>query len=170
MIVNEKLWDFFLHKYGLEDPNQEILRFGIIVNEDTEETIVEVYLRQLLIFPVPNNVLKFDVPRTLLLSRKETILDLEKKAQRAMNARFYELQERGTLITKCRLWKSLTNQLNEIKDLDKKYKNYTSVKIDGICLNVHEQDRNKLIEDLDLAEEDIIIVEMPKGNQFILVP
>jgi hypothetical protein len=31
-------------------------------------------------------------------------------------------------------------------------------------LNASEDDRNKFIEELDLAEEDIVIVELPKSK------
>ena len=44
MIVNEKIWNFLVARYQVE-ANQEIVRYGIMVNEDTEEAIVEVYLR-----------------------------------------------------------------------------------------------------------------------------
>ena len=55
---------------------------GISVNEDTEEGVVELYLRSIIIFPVPNTIqytFKFDIPQTILISRKETIADFEKK-------------------------------------------------------------------------------------------
>lgn len=68
------------------------------------------------------------------------------------------------MVTKMRLWRSLTNQLEEIKEYDKKYKNFTSAKIDAVCLNVNEAEKNKLIEDMSVAEEDFIIVELPKNN------
>ena len=32
-----------------------------------------------MIFPIPNSSFKFDIPRTLLISRKETVAELEKK-------------------------------------------------------------------------------------------
>lgn len=31
-------------------------------------------------------------------------------------------------------------------------------------MNLKEEDEKKIIEDLDLAEEDIILVELPKGK------
>lgn len=113
MIMNEKIWEYLEKRYEVQT-DQAIERYGIIVNEETEECIVEIYLRQVLIYPVPNNVLKFDVPKTLLISRNETILELEKKIIRLFNNRLYELKERGTIFIKLRLWKSLTNKLNEI--------------------------------------------------------
>lgn len=43
----------------------------------------------MLIYPLPNNF-KFDVPKTLLISRKETILELEKKIIRLFNNKLYD--------------------------------------------------------------------------------
>ena len=54
--------------------------------------------------------------------------------------------------------------MDEIIGFEKKYKNYTQVKVDGQCLNFSQNDEKKMIEDLDLAEEDIVIVELPKSK------
>jgi len=56
------------------------LRFGIVVNEETKECIVEIYLQRILILPIPNRELfKFDIPKATVISRMETIEDLAKK-------------------------------------------------------------------------------------------
>jgi hypothetical protein len=47
-----------------------------VVNEETDECIVELYLKQLNVFPVPNAVhlpFKFDAPKTIILSRRDTV-------------------------------------------------------------------------------------------------
>lgn len=59
----------------------------------------------------------------------------------------------------------MSNDFDEIQGLDKKYKNYTQVKVDALCLNPKPSDNEKIIDDLDLAEEDIIIIELPKGKE-----
>ena len=43
------------------------------------------------------------------------------------------------MIGKIRLWKSLTNNIEEIQEIDKKFKNYTTVKIDAIPINITPQ-------------------------------
>jgi hypothetical protein len=58
------------------------------VNADTEEGIVELHLKTMCIFPL-NALLKFDVPKTLLISRKENMGDLVKKIQRLLNNYLY---------------------------------------------------------------------------------
>ena len=79
MIVNQEIWCFWVDNYKFEAEN-EIQRFGIIVNEDTEEAIVEIYLKQVLVMPIPNqSIFKFTAPKTVILSRKDTIGDLMKK-------------------------------------------------------------------------------------------
>ena len=75
------------------------------------------------------------------------------------------------MITEIRLWKSLTNNVDEIKtNVDKKYKNYTAVKIDANPLNISEEDKNKTIEDANIADDDIVIVESIKNKQWIFQP
>lgn len=81
MLVDEFTWDFVKARYQVQK-DHEIKRLGISVNEDTEEGVVELYLRSIIIFPVPNTIqytFKFDIPQTILISRKETIADFEKK-------------------------------------------------------------------------------------------
>lgn len=63
-----------------------------------------------------------------------------------------------------RLWRFDSSKQDQIEVIAKKYKNYTEVKIEGTCLNSKEEDENQIIEELDVAEEDLIIVELPKGK------
>lgn len=66
------------------------------------------------------------------------------------------------MVAELRIWKSLTSDLGEIAAWDKKYKNYTQVKIEAVCLLASKDDFEKVIEDLDMAEEDILLAELPK--------
>ena len=68
MIVDEKIWEYLSGRYKAVE-TEVILRYAIMVNEDTGESVVETYLRKFNIFPVPNNILKFEVPRSILISR-----------------------------------------------------------------------------------------------------
>ena len=78
MIVDEKIWEYLKQRYSAIEA-EIILRYSIMVNEDTGDSVVETYLRKLNLFPVPNNYLKFEIPRSILISRRETLLDLTKK-------------------------------------------------------------------------------------------
>jgi hypothetical protein len=79
---------------------------------------------------------------------------------------YFTLKDRSTMITDIRLWKSLTNNIEDIQqNVDKKFKNYTHVKIDATPLNITEEDKNKPIEDANIADDDIIIVETQKANK-----
>ena len=156
MLVDEFTWDFVKARYQVQK-DHEIKRLGISVNEDTEEGVVELYLRSIIIFPVPNTIqytFKFDIPQTILISRKESIGDFEKKIQRVLNNRLFEKQERGVIVNKMRLWKSLTNEIDEIKAIEKKWKNSSIVKIDATCLTPMEDAKKAsiLVEDLPFAE------------------
>lgn len=53
LLVDEFVWDVIMKRFGCK-PDEDIQRLGIIVNEETEECIVELYLKTLSIFPVPN--------------------------------------------------------------------------------------------------------------------
>lgn len=92
MLVDEFLWNYLKSRYNCKK-DEEIKRLGIIVNDETEEGVVELYLRNITIYPVPNSImvpLKFDVPKTIIISRRETIAELEKKVGRVLNTRLFE--------------------------------------------------------------------------------
>ena len=79
MIVDEFTWDFVRTRYSIV-AGHEILRKGIAVNDS--EGIVELYLKAVKIFPVPNSIqfcFKFDIPQTILISRKDSLVEMEKK-------------------------------------------------------------------------------------------
>jgi hypothetical protein len=99
MIVDEDIWKFVSDMYGVKE-GKDILRKGIVVNEETEESIVEIYLKRVLVFPIPNKTLfKFKIPMYVVISRVETVDDLAKKIQRCFNVYLYNvLKERSTII------------------------------------------------------------------------
>lgn len=79
------------------------------------------------------------------------------------------------MITKVRLWKSLTNKLEEINEYEKKWKNSSIVRVDATILNlIPDADKTqKFVEDLPIAEgePEIILVELPNSKKdFILRP
>jgi len=91
-------------------------------------------------------------------------------------SRLYERQERGIVVNKMRLWRaSAATKLEDIAEIEKKVKNYTHVKFDGVLLN-HKSDAQKsniYVEELPLAQadEDMVVIELPKlKDTFVLVP
>jgi ubiquitin C-terminal hydrolase len=58
------------------------------------------------------------------------------------------------------VWKSLTKNVQEIKGLAAKIKNFTSVQIDAELLD----STTDTVQDWSIAPEDIIIIEAPKKN------
>jgi hypothetical protein len=131
---------------------------GIAVNEETGEGVVELYLRHILIYPVPNTLpqfpFKFDIPQTLLISRRESLADLERKIQRVFNNRLFQRGEKGIMVNKMRLWKSMVDDMDEIKDIEKKWKNSSVVRVDAMCLTPMEETKKAtiMVEDLPFAE------------------
>ena len=75
-----------------------------------------------------------------------------------------------------RLWKALLSQtkVEDLAEIEKKVKNYTHVKFDGTCLNAQKLDvekKNIYVEELPLAEDDVLIIELPKQKDtFVLIP
>ena len=78
------------------------------------------------------------------------------------------------MVNQMRLWKSLTNKLEEINEYEKKLKNSSVVKVDAVCLNLMpDADKTlKYVEDLPIAEGEleIILVELPINKKFIFRP
>jgi len=61
---------------------------------------------------------------------------------------------------KTRVWKSLTNNVEDIKKLADKIKNYASVQIDAQLM----ENTTETVEDWNIAPDDILIIEAPKKN------
>lgn len=51
MIIDDDIWQYVSDKYGCEN---DILRIGVKTSEESDECIVEIYLKKILIFPIPN--------------------------------------------------------------------------------------------------------------------
>jgi hypothetical protein len=83
LLVDEFVWQQIKEKFSVKNEH-EIKRQGIIVNEETDECLVELYLKQLTIYPMPNSVhlpFKFDAPKTIIIGRRETVTSLEYKVR-----------------------------------------------------------------------------------------
>ena len=87
------------------------------MNEESQEAVVELYLRPVRFWPCPHSLFKFNEPCTALVSRKDSVEELVKKFQRAFNNRLYELREKSVMVNKMRLWKSLSVNFEEIQTL-----------------------------------------------------
>ena len=80
------------------------------------------------------------------------------------------------VVSKMRLWKaSAATKLEDLAEIEKKVKNYTHVKFDGVLLNYKSdvQKNNIYVEELPLAQadEDTVVIELPKAKDtFVLVP
>jgi len=82
------------------------------------------------------------------------LISLEKKIQRMLMTRLYNLNDRTVVVSKIRLWKiNGSEKIEELPENEKRLKNYTHVKIEGVCLNAMEDvvKANTLIEDLPIS-------------------
>jgi len=59
------------------------------------------------------------------------IKQLKAKLLRCLNMKSYNAGNKSVSFQKCKLWKYLNNNMDEIAALEKRQKNYTSIDIDG---------------------------------------
>mmetsp|Transcript_31098 Transcript_31098/g.47491 ORF Transcript_31098/g.47491 Transcript_31098/m.47491 type:complete len:131 (-) Transcript_31098:2128-2520(-) len=85
------------------------------------------------------------------------------------------LKIKNILVTNVRLWKCLYAEEKGLKDyvekIDRDQKNYTHMKVKGEIINFSESQNSKKLYDLNIADSDLIIVELPKsGKEFAFQP
>lgn len=119
MLVNESIYNVWFTKYG-EDI--ELKRKGIV--DESGETVVELYWKQINIVPIPNKTLfklfkgKDVESQPIFISRTATVLDLQRKIQRVLSAYVYiTLRNKSLMVTDCRLWKA-NEDLHKLADID----------------------------------------------------
>ena len=139
MLVDKDIHDLWANKYKVLN---EIKRYGI--EDEDGGTVVEIYLKQFNVIPFPNKSLfklyKED-PETqaIYISKAATVKDLEKKVCRLLSGYLYNvLKNKTTLVRQARLWKLNDGEIQNLKQIDQKYANYTHVKIDANILNLNE--------------------------------
>ena len=65
----------------------------------------------------------------------------------------------------------MTNNLEDIAAYDTKYKNASEIKVDALPININDDNLSKMVDAFNIAEDDIIIVEIIKPtNQWCFVP
>lgn len=168
MLVDENLHKFWVGQYG---EVQALKRLGIV--DENGESVVEVYWKQINILPIPNQKVfklfkgKDAESQPIFISKTATIEDLTKKVQRVLMAYlYYKLKNKSLTFTQLRLWRS-NDELKKLGELDKKYTNFTQVKIDAEILNITADQKKKMLHEVDMADSDIIIVELPKDGDFV---
>jgi len=144
MIVDGEIHKFWSGKYGV---NIQLPRYGI--KNDDGGNIVEVYFKQINILPIPNSSLfklwkSEPKAQPCYISKSATITDLENKIKRILNTYMYFKQSnKNFTIKKMHVWRYNEEDLDDILALDKKYIDYTSVKIDAFLLNANEEQKAK---------------------------
>lgn len=149
MLIDSNIHSFWAFKYGKLN---EIKRFGI--TDETGEQVVEIYLKRFNLYTIPNKALfKFShreestgyeaFTQPIYMSKCSSVEDLGKKICRVLSTYLYMVIKNKTVMVKnIRLWKSNYEEADsykEIKDLEKKYGNYTHVKLDGDILNINDE-------------------------------
>jgi hypothetical protein len=168
MLVDENIYSFWKNTYGSMD--NELKRFGII--DESGESKVELFWKTFNMYAIPNTTLfKLDDPKKAKLtnpvyvSKMETVADLKMKICRVLSSHLYmNLKNRSVLVSEVKLWKSKYDDPTKLREIDKKYTNYTSVEIEAEILT---QDDSTRLHELDFEDTDILIVETPKNKDFV---
>lgn len=173
MLVSPALHEYWNSRYKNV---QVIKRYGI--EDESGETVVEVYLKPINLICIPNKSLfklyKDSNVETspIYVSKCNTIKELHSKICRVLSTYLYsQLKLKSTMVTKVRIWKFNSLNFDELKNLDSKYQNYTHAKINAKVLNFTPEQEDMLIHQVDLADNDIIIVELPKNkDEYVFQP
>ena len=171
MLVDKNIYTFWSAKYGKE--TNELKRIGIV--DESGETKVEIYLKQVNIYAMPNSLFKLDKVDSkkakhasyfnpVYISRADTVDDLKKKILRSLNSHLYfVIKDKSFMIKDLRLWKSNYEDKGDptkiLRTLDKKCQTYTSVDIKGSLINNGPEDLHKKLHEIDFADTDMLIVE-----------
>lgn len=103
----------------------------------------------------------------IYISKCATLLELKKKIQRVLSSHLYfTLKNKSVIVSDLKLWKSNYEDreaATKIHELDKKFVNYTRVEIDAVLLN----EMAKKLYEVEISDTDILIVETPKGKDFV---
>lgn len=150
MLVDKKVNEVFEQRYGLLEEGEPVPRYGIKCSDG--EVIVELYLRKLSFIVMPNaKVFNFAEPRFILVSRNDTLKNIELKLQRALANYLYSvMKNKDTLIRKFRLWKSLYENIDQVWKLDSDKS--AAKKVEGEILNEVADKEAVTFEDLNLLD------------------
>ena len=168
MLVDKNIYSLWYANYGAE--KNELKRFGVV--DDTGESKVELYLKTFNIYAVPNKVFKLDkgkegdqLTSPIYISKCATVEDLKKKVARVLSTHLYfNVKDKSVMVKDVRLWKGNYEDHTKVRELDKKFTNYTSVEIDGELMNKSPEDLKKKLYEVNISDDDLLIVEMPKNN------
>jgi len=140
------------------------------VTED--EAVVEFYLKPIVIFPMRNfELFKFKGPVTIYVSKGATLDDLIRNIREPLMLRMPR-EHKSVVINEIKLWKYLGSEPDELVAIDKeKFRHFTHVPINAEVIAEPKDDKTKSVEDLNIAETDLVIVEIPKKkDEWVLLP
>lgn len=188
MLVDKAIHDFWEERYQEVNP---IKRVGIM--DEAGEGVVELYLKQFNVYPIPmaklfkfdklmddSNMLKkqeYPVPCIpIYISRVATMKQLESKLKNVLSTFLFFVRKNKSIIVKSvRLWKSKYEPSEVqagLESVDSKHSNkYTHVKINAEPLNLKAESQDQKLHDLAIADNDILIVELPNSDgDFVFQP
>ena len=171
MLVDQNIHKIWADFYGEDIP---LKRMGI--EDESGECIVELYFKRINILPVPNDKLfklykgKDVETQPIFISKTESVAILQKKIVRILMGYMMTVRkDRSFSTNNLRLWKA-NEDMKKLKELDDKHKNYTHAKIDAEIVNMTDDQKNKLLHEVNIADNDVMIVEFPRDGNFVFSP
>lgn len=140
------MWRYLHSLFG----GHPIKRYGTLIDERTEECIVEVYLTKIYIYDIPREDKQKICP--ILIPRNYTLRHLYD----------YAMSLRGvSKVESLRLWKiwrpeDINKYYNEIVG---EYTRYNEVIIEGEILHLTEDSGGKLVGELEFSRDNILLIE-----------
>lgn len=91
---------------------------------------------------------------------------------------YYTLREKSATVSDLRLWKHTQLSIEDdqtgleksLREIDKKYLNYTAVKLDAIILNLSALQQSTKLFDVDLSDLEVVLVEIQKKGEWVFQP
>jgi ubiquitin carboxyl-terminal hydrolase 4/11/15 len=158
IIVSHPIWKYLHAIYSGKD----VKRFVISINDDTNQTAVEIWLKRLNVLVCPvisksQNYTSCQI-KTLYLSKKETIKELREKISRIF-------KEIDTVHNKVNLGVSKIWKLDPRADY-KEVVNKVMQSNDAIVIRATKLDETTVLEDAELGDGDIVICEYKFDEQW----
>ena len=149
-LVTPEIFTLASKVYGMI--GHPVERYGIAQADG--ETCVELYLKKLLVLPVPTTQFSINSPKHVLVSRNASTKDLKAKILRVMNMQLYQAGNKTLTYRDCRLWVHPND--DSIMGLEKRQKNFTTIEINAKRI---DQDLDEIVDNLEVANDDVVVVE-----------
>ena len=164
--MDESVFETLFSKYGVKGVKANLKDFMRPGKEQEDgECVVELRLKKIKLLAFPDKTkFKHPEPWTIYAAKSESVRELELKIKRVLGFYYMSKNKHEPItVAQFRLWKSNTEDLDEILSWDSKMA-YTTTKVNAEPVNLKEEDKKKKVDDLNFIDGTVFIVETPKAN------